>query len=284
MNVFCIGNAESRRGIDLEKYRPHGKLYGCNALTRDFTPDVITSVDNGIMHEIFHKGLAYQIPCFFRNWTKLPIMGFDSMITDAGMEDSEMNYMRENGFMVENNRTEETTQFVLHGSTVKGVADIIKKDGTKEKQNVNRSNIYVSYVDPKLDKTTSLVDYMKWHNGEFKDFGWAAGPTSGYVACKREKPSYVFMLGHDLFSKDRHVNNMYKSTKHYVTAEHQPTPCINWIKQWLELFKMYPDIQFFKVQQPYDENDQTTKPVLEWNGIKNINYIDYSRLDNILNL
>ena len=30
--VFCIGNGESRQGFDLEKLRPHGKIYGCNAI------------------------------------------------------------------------------------------------------------------------------------------------------------------------------------------------------------------------------------------------------------
>ena len=32
--VFCIGNGESRQGFDLEKLRPHGKIYGCNAIYR----------------------------------------------------------------------------------------------------------------------------------------------------------------------------------------------------------------------------------------------------------
>ena len=52
--VFCIGNAESRVGFDLEKLRRFGKIYGCNAIYRDFMPDVLTAVDNGIIHEIYH--------------------------------------------------------------------------------------------------------------------------------------------------------------------------------------------------------------------------------------
>ena len=48
--VFCIGNGESRKGFDLEKLRQHGKIYGCNAIYRDFLPDVLTAVDHGIMH------------------------------------------------------------------------------------------------------------------------------------------------------------------------------------------------------------------------------------------
>ena len=37
--VFAIGNGESRKSIDLNELRPHGIIYGCNALYRDFQPD-----------------------------------------------------------------------------------------------------------------------------------------------------------------------------------------------------------------------------------------------------
>ena len=39
--VFCIGNGQSRAPVDLIKLRPQGKIYGCNGLYRDFTPDVL---------------------------------------------------------------------------------------------------------------------------------------------------------------------------------------------------------------------------------------------------
>jgi hypothetical protein len=70
--VFCIGNGESRTGFDLETLRGHGKIYGCNAIYRDFMPDVLIGVDHGIMHEIYHAGVAQKIPCWFRDWTKVP--------------------------------------------------------------------------------------------------------------------------------------------------------------------------------------------------------------------
>ena len=38
--IFCIGNGESRKNFDLERLRPFGKIYGCNGLYRDFTPDI----------------------------------------------------------------------------------------------------------------------------------------------------------------------------------------------------------------------------------------------------
>ena len=69
-NVFCIGNGESRKGFDLEQLRPYGKIYGCNALYRDFLPDALICVDHGIMHEVYHAGVAQKIPCYIRKWTK----------------------------------------------------------------------------------------------------------------------------------------------------------------------------------------------------------------------
>ena len=81
--VFCIGNGESRQGFDLEKLKPHGKIYGCNAIYRDFMPDVLTAVDHGIMHEIYHAGVAQKIPCYFRDWTKVPAMTYESMLYGA---------------------------------------------------------------------------------------------------------------------------------------------------------------------------------------------------------
>ena len=47
--VFIIGNGESRKGFDLANLRQHGTIYGCNAIYRDFMPDVLTAVDHGIM-------------------------------------------------------------------------------------------------------------------------------------------------------------------------------------------------------------------------------------------
>ena len=75
--VFCIGNGESRKDIDLSQFRPHGKIYGCNALYRDFTPDVLTAVDDGMMHEIYQSGYCDKNETWFRNWTRIPGMAYE---------------------------------------------------------------------------------------------------------------------------------------------------------------------------------------------------------------
>lgn len=54
--VFVLGNGTSRLGLDLEKLQAYGKIYGCNALYRDFTPDVLVAVDPMIIKEIEDSG------------------------------------------------------------------------------------------------------------------------------------------------------------------------------------------------------------------------------------
>ena len=78
--AFCIGNGKSRSGYDLEKLRPKGLIFGCNAIHREFMPDVLTAVDHGMIHEVYHSGLAQKIPCYFRDWTKVPAMMYETML------------------------------------------------------------------------------------------------------------------------------------------------------------------------------------------------------------
>lgn len=54
--AFVIGNGMSRRSIDLEQLRPHGALYACNAVYRDFRPDFLIAVDVKMVIEINKHG------------------------------------------------------------------------------------------------------------------------------------------------------------------------------------------------------------------------------------
>jgi len=50
--AFIIGNGKSRKGFDLNILRPYGKIYGCNALYREFHPDYLIAIDEGMIDEI----------------------------------------------------------------------------------------------------------------------------------------------------------------------------------------------------------------------------------------
>jgi len=67
--AFILGNGVSRQAVDLELLRPLGKIYGCNALYRDFVPDVLVATDKPIATEIQNSG--YPIKNKF--YTRKPI-------------------------------------------------------------------------------------------------------------------------------------------------------------------------------------------------------------------
>lgn len=50
--VFLIGNGNSRKDFDLERLRGRGTIIGCNALFRDFAPDILLAIDSKMIREI----------------------------------------------------------------------------------------------------------------------------------------------------------------------------------------------------------------------------------------
>ena len=282
--VFCIGNGESRKGFDLETLRKHGTIYGCNAIYRDFMPDVLTAVDQGIMHEIYHAGVAQKIPCYFRDWTKVPAMTYETMLY-AGADKIEADEHLK--YVLKSNDRGDSKEYVMHGSNIQGIVNMIKREPDKfkkdimylEKKEINHATIKVSWI-KEPDYSVSLTDIMT-EKDKPRDHGWACGASAGYVAIHREKPDEVYLIGHDLHSATDKVNNLYKGTKHYVAPENGPTPAINWINQWYTLADWNPDVKFIKVNRFNDGRDQVNGPIKEWSERKNITYTDYSTLDNL---
>lgn len=58
--AFVLGNGVSRQQVELAKLKGIGKIYGCNALYRDFVPDVLVSTDRPISEKIQSTGYANQ--------------------------------------------------------------------------------------------------------------------------------------------------------------------------------------------------------------------------------
>ena len=54
--AFVLGNGISRQGIPLDLLKTVGNIYGCNALFRDFTPDVLVATDKPIAMHIEETG------------------------------------------------------------------------------------------------------------------------------------------------------------------------------------------------------------------------------------
>lgn len=66
MTAFVVGNGVSRRGLDLDLIQSRGPVYGCNALYRDFAPDVLVATDRAMAQEIESTGYALQHRFFTR--------------------------------------------------------------------------------------------------------------------------------------------------------------------------------------------------------------------------
>lgn len=54
--AFVLGNGTSRNGIIPSELEPYGKIYGCNALYRTFSPDYLVAVDVKMILEISRSG------------------------------------------------------------------------------------------------------------------------------------------------------------------------------------------------------------------------------------
>jgi hypothetical protein len=75
--AFVLGNGVSRLSVDLSVLKQRGRVYGCNALYREFAPDVLVSTDKGIAHAIQHTGYAQQHVMYTRK--PLPGLGARSV-------------------------------------------------------------------------------------------------------------------------------------------------------------------------------------------------------------
>jgi hypothetical protein len=237
------------------------------------------------MHEIYHSGYCHNNVTYFRNWSKVPAQLFDNMIK-AGATDEDLRLAREEGAFYENKRTPETNHFVMHGSSVAGVAHVVRKDKSKHKRYVQQKSIKISWIKDN-DKSNCINDILK----DKKDPGWAAGSISGYIACVREQPDEVYLIGHDLNSTTGKVNNMYKGTSNYVLPDHAPTPSVNWVQQWKQTFWDFNGknknrrIQFFKVNPNLRDANDVNSPVREWDGtVTNLQYMDMKQFYKNFNL
>lgn len=197
--MYLIGNGESRIGFDLESLRGKGIIVGCNALYRDFKPDILISVDTPTIREVIESDYAQNGgELWIRMW--------------PGKEWEEM---------------------------AKG-------------KNIHHFN--------KIFKP--------------KDFGWASGSSGAYIALKNNpQVKEVYMIGHDIVSNTKTLNNIYKGTDNYFPVDYGARRNINWRNQWRQLFGKFSDVQFYKVNKNTDE--KTSKQLPEWKGIKNIKYITY---------
>jgi hypothetical protein len=75
--AFVLGNGKSRLAVDLDQLKNHGRVYGCNALYREFAPDVLVATDPEISKVIQESGYALENVFYTR--VPLPNLGARSL-------------------------------------------------------------------------------------------------------------------------------------------------------------------------------------------------------------
>mgnify|MGYP001172951681 FL=1 len=253
--AFCIGNGKSRRGFDLRTLKPRGVILGCNNLYKDFAPDVLVAIDHPIMHNIYQSGYCYNAKCYFRSWSPIPGENYEQMILGMFPDFRHLRGIRQSGKLIENGRAG-CKEFVLHGYNDKQTGENL---------------VSVSWVTN--DRVMNVTDIIKDAEQEY----WAAGPVSGYVACKTiDEIKEVYLIGHDLFSMDNKFNNIYAGQPFYKSDTHPSGYYVQqWIYQWKKLFKWYHWIKFYKVNRRSFLNIN----IPEWEDCKNLEYISYERME-----
>ena len=179
-NVFVLGNGPSRTNIDPSKL--DGKIIGCNACYRDFTPDVICAIDAGIISEIIDS--EYDGDCYFTHdsWNLLPAEVYSTV---------------KNGSEIETKRKAGDNNFVYISGLDSGV------------KNPQRYIIWISeQIEHKIKNIGTEV------------MGWSTGTSALHIACRDftcNDYEKVYLLGFD--HKNDEYDNLYANTKHYFSKD-----------------------------------------------------------------
>ena len=74
--AFVLGNGISRQGVGVTAISTMGPIYGCNALYREHTPDVLVSTDRPIAEHIQRNGYSAAN----RFYTRRPLPGLGAQV------------------------------------------------------------------------------------------------------------------------------------------------------------------------------------------------------------
>lgn len=156
--AFILGNGRSRASIMLNQLLGKGLIVGCNALYRDFTPDILIATDPPISEEIQKSGYALK----HEFWTRKPL-------NDKGARKLEKPY-----------------------------------------------------------------------------YGMSSGPAAASRACLRGC-TIIYLIGFDLGSPTKFVNNIYAGSLHYKKEQDGTTYYGNWVTQLQLLADRFENVKFIRV-------------------------------------
>jgi hypothetical protein len=98
---------------------------------------------------------------------------------------------------------------------------------------------------------------------------WGAGPYAVLLAAKLTTDD-IHLLGFDLHSVDKRVNNVYKDTANYSLAHKSAVDPRYWIYQIGKIFKHYPTTQFVVHNDNFELPKAWNKPNVLLDKISNL--------------
>jgi hypothetical protein len=114
------------------------------------------------------------------------------------------------------------------------------------------------------------------YNGEQRwdePFQWGSGPYAVLLGALKTKTKQVNIIGFDLYSKTKTVNNVYKDTHNYSEGSKRPVDPRYWIHQVGMVFKCFPKIKFTIYQeQGWELPKAWNNTNVEVDNISNIYY------------
>ena len=229
---IVYGNGESR---------PKDKIiggewtttWGCNAIYRDFVVDNLVSVDYPMQQEIYESGYAMKNKCWFSDWELLPAEFNVSMMLAGNNGPVYETWQGNKKSCVVQGKTQDTVEANIQEVKIYNPDIDIEDLRKKAEKDVGT---YVTWVDEYNDQVIN-IDYPK---------GWSAGNTALYLACKSGAEE-VYMCGFDGSDYSKPLNNIYKGSKNYLTANSRGFNTINWDNQFKLVQKEFPNVKIKKV-------------------------------------
>ena len=207
--------------------------WGCNAIYRDFVVDNLVSVDYPMQQEIYESGYAMKNKCWFSDWELLPAEFNVSMMLAGNNGPVYETWQGNKKSCVVQGKTQDTVEANIQEVKIYN-PDIDVEDLRKKAE--KDVGTYVTWVDEYNDKVIN-IDYPK---------GWSAGNTALYLACKSGAEE-VYMCGFDGTDYSEPLNNIYKGSKNYLTADSRGFNTTNWDNQFKLVQKEFPNVKFYKV-------------------------------------
>ena len=247
--ALVIGNGESRQWFNPRWHRILDDkviTWGCNAIYRDGHVHNLVAVDYGMQQEIYDSGYCLDNPEFgdikvihFANWSVVPAEVADMMFMGYDIPESFIHRSK--------NRT---AQCVISGKDPVTLQEKIEVaiqmnpglDMNDLKKKMEKDvGVWITYVEENDDVVP--IDYP---------VGWSAGNTALHLACQ-SKPEKVYVMGFDLSSYDKPLNNMYKGTDNYLPANAKGFNPENWYDQMRAVFREFSlyGIRFYLVDSEF---------------------------------